>query len=77
MFPPRAILASVDFSEPSRVALTCAARLAKQCRAHLHVLHAEDPLLASAAMDRLLDNANVVVMEGTSFRGQRRKKAVA
>jgi len=49
MFPPRAILAAVDFSEPSRVALTCAARLAKQCRAQLHVLHAEDPLLANAA----------------------------
>lgn len=49
MFPPRAILAAVDFSEPSRVALTFAARLAKQCKAHLHVLHAEEPLLANAA----------------------------
>ena len=55
MFPPRAILAAVDFSEPSRVALTCAARLAKQCRAHLHVLHAEDPLLASAARSKGID----------------------
>ena len=55
MFPPRAILAAVDFSEPCRVALTCAARLAKQCRAHLHVLHAEDPLLASAAHAKGID----------------------
>ena len=49
MFPPRVILAAVDFSEPSRVALRFAARLAKQCQAELHVLHAEDPLLAAAA----------------------------
>jgi len=27
-----------------------------------------DPLLAAAAMDRLLDNAHVIVMEGSSFR---------
>ncbi len=49
MIPPRSILAAVDFSEPSRVALTFAARLAKQCHAVLHVLHAEDPLLHAAA----------------------------
>ena len=49
MFPPRAVLAAVDFSEPSRVALVYAARLARQCNATLHVLHAEDPLLAGAA----------------------------
>jgi nucleotide-binding universal stress UspA family protein len=49
MFPPRVVLAAVDFSEPSRVALVCAARLATQCGAELHVLHAEDPLLAGAA----------------------------
>src|SRR5688500_5325930 len=49
MFPPRTVLAVVDFSEPSRVALMCAARLARQCHATLHVLHAEDPLLAGAA----------------------------
>ena len=34
---------------PSRTALTCAARLARQCRAALHVLHAQDPGLAAAA----------------------------
>ena len=55
MFPPRVILAAVDFSEPSRVALTFAARLAKQCEAELHVLHAEDPLLAAAAKARGVD----------------------
>jgi nucleotide-binding universal stress UspA family protein len=54
MLPPRVILVAVDFSESSRVALTCAARLAQQCAAELHVLHAEDPLLTVAAA-----NANV------------------
>ena len=49
MFPPKSILAAVDFSEPSRVALTCAARFAKHCHAHLHVLNVLDPLLAGAA----------------------------
>lgn len=49
MFPPRVVLAAVDFSEPSRVALVCAARLARHAHATLHVLHAEDPLLAGAA----------------------------
>jgi nucleotide-binding universal stress UspA family protein len=52
---PRTILAAVDFSEPSRVALEFAARLANQCRATLHVLHAEDPLLAAAARAQGLD----------------------
>jgi nucleotide-binding universal stress UspA family protein len=49
MFPPRVVLAAVDFSEPSRIALTCAVRLSRHCGAALHVLHAEDPLLAGAA----------------------------
>ena len=49
MFPPRLVLAAVDFSDASRVALTCAARLARHTGAALHVLHAEDPLLAAAA----------------------------
>ncbi len=49
MIPPRSILAAVDFSDASRVALGFAARLAKHCHAQLHVLHAEDPLLAAAA----------------------------
>jgi nucleotide-binding universal stress UspA family protein len=49
MFPPRVVLAAVDFSDSSRVALGFAARLAAQTGAALHVLHAEDPMLASAA----------------------------
>jgi len=49
MIPPRSILAAVDFSQPSRTALDFAAHLARQCGAALHVLHAEDPLLAAAA----------------------------
>lgn len=49
MIPPRAILAAVDFSDTSRVALILAARLARHCGAELHVLHAEDPLLNAAA----------------------------
>ena len=49
MFPPRRVLAAIDFSEPSRVALIMAARLAAHCHAELHVLYAEDPLLCAAA----------------------------
>lgn len=49
MIPPRVILAAVDFSGPSQVALDFAARLARHAGAALHVLHAEDPLLAAAA----------------------------
>lgn len=57
MLPPTRILAAVDFSEPSRTALDFAARLAVQCGAELHVMHAEDPLLAAAARSRGLDLA--------------------
>jgi nucleotide-binding universal stress UspA family protein len=49
MFPPHRILAAVDFSDCSRVALNAAGRLAGQCSAELIVLHALDPLLADAA----------------------------
>src|SRR5688572_1490551 len=49
MPPPRTVLAAVDFSESSRAALTFAARLAKHAGARLHVVHAQDPLLANAA----------------------------
>ncbi len=49
MFVLTRILAAVDFSEPSRVALRMAARLARHCRAELHVLHVEHPLLSAAA----------------------------
>ena len=49
MVPPHRILAAIDFSEPSRIALTMAARLAAYGSAELRVLHAEDPLLCAAA----------------------------
>src|ERR1041384_7888603 len=49
MIPPHRILAAIDFSEPSRIALAMAARLAAYGNAELHVLHAEDPLLCAAA----------------------------
>jgi len=47
--PPRTIVAAIDFSDASRVALVLAARLARHCRSALHVLHAEHPLLDVAA----------------------------
>jgi nucleotide-binding universal stress UspA family protein len=55
MLPPRTILVAVDFSEPSRIALTLAARFAQQCDAALHVVHAEDPLLFAAAAESQVD----------------------
>ena len=55
MMPVRSILAAVDFSAPSRVALEFAARLANQHGATLHVLHAQDPLLAAAAQSEGID----------------------
>ena len=47
--PPRTIVAAIDFSDASRVALVLAARLARHCRSQLHVLHAEHSLLGAAA----------------------------
>ena len=67
MFLPRAILAAVDFSEPSRVALTYAARLAKHTGAQLRVLHAEDPLLAVAARQAEIDLARETREELEAF----------
>jgi universal stress protein A len=55
VFPPRCILAAVDFSESSRVALDFAGRLATHCHSELHVLHAEDLLLAAAAKSAGVD----------------------
>jgi nucleotide-binding universal stress UspA family protein len=55
MLPPRKILAPVDFSDASRASLQCAARLANQWNAELHVVHALDPLLATAAGAQGLD----------------------
>jgi nucleotide-binding universal stress UspA family protein len=45
----RSILCPVDFSEHSAVALRYAATLAKRSGGRLHVLHVNDPMLASAA----------------------------
>ncbi len=55
MIPPVRILAAVDFSDTSRTALTMAARLARQCQAELHVIHAVDPLLAAGARSTGVD----------------------
>lgn len=55
MIPPRTILAPVDFSDASKASLHCAATLAKRWGATLHVVHALDPLLATAAQIRHLD----------------------
>jgi nucleotide-binding universal stress UspA family protein len=55
MIPPRTVLAAVDFSDTSRAALTLAARLARQTRAALHVVHAAHPLLAAAASHEGID----------------------
>lgn len=49
------VLAAVDFSDRSRVALAFAARLACQSGAELHILHAQDPLLTAAAESRGFD----------------------
>lgn len=57
MRPMRRVLAAVDFSERSRVALGFAARLAYQFTADLHVVHAQEPLLAAAAAHHGLDLA--------------------
>jgi nucleotide-binding universal stress UspA family protein len=55
MIPPTRVLAAVDFSEASRTAYACAARLAHQCHAPLDVLYVEDTLLATAAHTRGVD----------------------
>lgn len=65
--PPRSVLAAVDFSEPSRVALQFAARLAKQCQATLHVLHVENRLLTAAARAEGIDLARETREELTRF----------
>lgn len=49
MMPPRTIVAAIDFSDASRVALVLAARLARHRRSALHVLHVDHPLLDVAA----------------------------
>jgi nucleotide-binding universal stress UspA family protein len=67
MMPPRSILAAVDFSRPSGVALDFAARLARQCQATLHVLHVEDRLLSAAAKAEGIDLTRETREELTRF----------
>ena len=57
MIPPRVVLAAVDFSDPSRIALLFARRLACHSGAALHVLHAQEPLLAEGARQAGFDLA--------------------
>ena len=67
MIPPRMVLAGVDFSESSRTALIFASRLAKHAGAELHVVHAQDPLLARAARTGGIDIEAETRAELSSF----------
>lgn len=67
MIPPRVVLAPVDFSAPSRTALDFAARLSRQTGAVLHVLHAQDTLLAEGAHQAGLDLARETEEELRGF----------
>jgi len=64
---PNRILAAVDFSDRSRVALGFAARLARRFDAELHVMHAQDPLLSAAAENRGIDLARETEDELRAF----------
>jgi nucleotide-binding universal stress UspA family protein len=66
---PNRILAAVDFSDRSRIALGFAARLACQFDAELHVMHAQDPLLSAAAESRGLNLASDTENELRAFVG--------
>ena len=57
MLPPKTILTTTDFSDASRPGLESAAQLAAATGAALHVVHAEEPLLAAAAQHSHLDIA--------------------
>jgi nucleotide-binding universal stress UspA family protein len=69
MIPPKVVLAAVDFSESSRRALTFAARLARHADARLHVVHAQDPLLANAARHAGVDLDAETRAELSAFMG--------
>lgn len=51
MLPPARVLAAVDFSEGSRVALSCAARLARHCDGQLHIVHVPPRLMHAPAFE--------------------------
>ena len=69
MKAPGRILAAVDFSERSRVALEFAARLGCQFRSELHVMHAQDPLLSAAAENQGINLARETEDELRTFVG--------
>ena len=69
MMPPRSILTAVDFSQPSRVALEFAARMARQCQATLHVLHVENLTRFTArAMTGNSTSPHVHIVTGDAWR---------
>jgi nucleotide-binding universal stress UspA family protein len=49
MMPPTRVLAAVDFSDTSRTALSCAARLARHCEGELHIVHVPPLFLTASA----------------------------
>jgi nucleotide-binding universal stress UspA family protein len=53
----RTILCPVDFSSPSRLALRCAAAVARLSAGEITVLYVEDPLLSAAASAARFDTA--------------------
>src|SRR3954468_8237176 len=67
MIPPRVVLVALSFSEPSRVALVLAARLARHGGADLHVLYVEEPLLDAAARHVGIDLARDTGREPQRF----------
>lgn len=69
MLPPKVVLTTTDFSEASRPGLVAAAQLARATGAALHVLHAEDPLLAAAAQHQRVDLAAKTLEELRAFVG--------
>ena len=73
--PPRSVLAAVDFSESSGVALDFASRLSRQCGATLHVLHVEHRLLTAAAKAEGIDLARETREELTRFTTQATNRA--
>lgn len=73
MIPRGRIVAAIDFSEPSRIALMFADRLAQHAGAELHVVHAVDPLLAVAAQERGVEITADVQDEMQSFANTARR----
>ena len=51
MMPPARVLAAVDFSDASRIALSCAARLTRHCDGELHIVHVPPLLMIAPAFE--------------------------